>query len=137
MDRDILGKELQENLSNEGISIDFISIDKNKRTGVAAFIVSEGDNSIIVVPGATYNLTPSGDLLKKFTNTLIVMQGEVGATYYNGSEIVQVHGYKTTVTDTTGAGDPFNDSFGFAISKDFTFKEAIQFANASASLFVG
>ncbi len=59
--RDILGKELQENLSNEGINIDFISIDKNKRTGVATFIVSEGDNSIIVVPGANYNLTPSDD----------------------------------------------------------------------------
>ncbi|KMY50961.1 ribokinase [Peribacillus loiseleuriae] len=210
--RDIFGKELQENLSNEGINIDFISIDKNKRTGVATIIVSEGDNSIIVVPGANYNLTPSNvqhvkallassdivivqleilsetveevlnicheqnvpvllnpapassctkkmidmatyitpnetecielfgeyseEILKEFPNKLIVTQGEAGATYYNGSEVVQVDGYKTTVTDTTGAGDTFNGSFGFAISKGFAFKEAIQFANASASLSV-
>jgi ribokinase len=49
---------------------------------------------------------------------------------------VQVEGFKTTVVDTTGAGDTFNVAFGFAINNGKGIKDAIQFANAAASLSV-
>jgi ribokinase len=210
--KDIFGKELQENLTKEGISIEHINIVKDQSTGVANIILSENDNRIIVVPGANFSLFPSDiekvkeflaksaivivqleilpetvekvlelcqqqnvpvllnpapasnctkemidmasfitpneteceelfggyshEILKKYPNKLIVTLGESGAAYYNGSEIVHVNGYQTTVVDTTGAGDTFNGALGFAISEGYKLKEAIQFANAAASLSV-
>ena len=38
--------------------------------------------------------------------------------------------------DTTGAGDTFNGALGFAISEGYALKEAIQFANAAASISI-
>jgi ribokinase len=48
----------------------------------------------------------------------------------------QYIGHLITVVDTTGAGDTFNGALGFAISEGYKLKEAIQFANAAASLSV-
>jgi ribokinase len=210
--KDMFGKELLEHLTNEGISIEHINIDQEQFTGIANIVITEGDNSIIVVPGANYTLTPlhvqqkkeliaksdlvivqleilsetveevlticheldvpvllnpapaasctkkmiematyitpnetecvelfggySEGLLKKYPNKLIVTLGEAGAVYFNGTDIVQVEGFKTTVVDTTGAGDTFNGAFAFAISNGKEIKDAIQFANAAASLSV-
>lgn len=209
---DAFGKELQEHLIKENINTEHLNVDMEQSTGIANIIVSEGDNSIIVVSGANYRLTPedisavanviaqskivivqleikgetvekvlelcqeyqvpallnpapaahctekmiematfftpnetecaelfgsySEELLKKYPNKLIVTLGESGAAYFDGSEIIHVHGYKTDVVDTTGAGDTFNGAFGFAISEGYTMKEALQFANAAASLAV-
>ncbi|MEH7012710.1 ribokinase [Neobacillus niacini] len=209
---DSFGKELQDHLIKEGIRIDYINVDSVQLTGVANIILAEGDNSIIVVPGANFSLSPShvqkvnevlskskmviiqleilpetvervlelcqehkvpvllnpapaasctkkmidmatyvtpnetecveifggysDEILKKYPNKLIVTLGETGAAYYDGAEIVQVSGCKTSVVDTTGAGDTFNGAFGFAISGGYAIKEAVQFANAAASLSV-
>ncbi|WP_066250214.1 PfkB family carbohydrate kinase [Neobacillus drentensis] len=40
------------------------------------------------------------------------------------------------VVDTTGAGDTFNGALDFAISEGYALKEAIQFANAAASISI-
>jgi ribokinase len=209
---DNFGRELQNHLINEGIGIDNLNVENVQSTGVASIILAEGDNSIIVVPGANFSLTPShlqkvnevlsqsklvivqleilpetvervlelclehnvpvllnpapaasctkemiematyitpnetecveifggysDEILKKYPNKLIVTLGEAGAAYYDGTEIVQVSGFKTSVVDTTGAGDTFNGALGFAISKGYAIIEAVQFANAAASLSV-
>jgi sugar/nucleoside kinase (ribokinase family) len=38
------------------------------------------------------------------------------------------------VIDTTGAGDSFHGGFVFALSRDYTLKEAVIFASAVAAL---
>lgn len=209
---DSFGKELQDHLIKEGIRIDNLNVDTIQSTGVASIILAEGDNSIIVVPGANFSLYPSDvqkvneflsrsklvivqleilpetvervlelcqeynvpvllnpapaaactkqmiematyitpnetecveifggyseEILKKYTNKLIVTLGEAGAAYYDGTEVVQVSSCKTSVVDTTGAGDTFNGALGFAISEGYAIKDAVQFANAAASLSV-
>lgn len=61
---DAFGKELKQHLKNQGIHTDAIKTSPNSTTGVASITLSEGDNSIIVVPGANLNLTPK--LIKEY-----------------------------------------------------------------------
>ena len=41
---------------------------------------------------------------------------------------------KNEVVDTTGAGDAFNGALAVALAKDFTYKDAILFANKVAGI---
>ncbi|WP_404427063.1 ribokinase [Ureibacillus chungkukjangi] len=76
------------------------------------------------------------DVIEQFPNKVIVTLGENGVCYHNGKKLIKVPGYKSEVTDTTGAGDTFNGAFAYAISNDFSLEEALTFANATASLSV-
>ena len=50
---DAAGRELKENLSREGICVDFLEIDSVNSTGIANILVEEnGQNRILVIPGA-------------------------------------------------------------------------------------
>ncbi|MFC7395453.1 ribokinase [Scopulibacillus cellulosilyticus] len=54
---DAFGKELLNHLEAEGIIIDNVEPVTHSQTGIAAITLAEGDNSIIVVPGANDALT--------------------------------------------------------------------------------
>lgn len=54
--RDITGTVLLENLKQENINTDYVTIE-DETTGIAQITVSENDNQIIIVPGANYSLT--------------------------------------------------------------------------------
>src|ERR1017187_7172089 len=57
---DIFGKQTIEGLKKEGINTDYIFIDEATPSGTALIIVNdEGENSIVVAPGANANLLPS------------------------------------------------------------------------------
>jgi ribokinase len=53
---DGFGKELLENLRREGICTDDVEPVTHETTGIASIVVENGDNSIIVVPGANHAL---------------------------------------------------------------------------------
>ncbi|WP_197740335.1 ribokinase [Paenibacillus odorifer] len=56
--KDTFGSEMLENIRNEGIHIEHISVSEHQATGVASIIIEEdGENRIIVVPGANIELT--------------------------------------------------------------------------------
>jgi len=55
---DAFGHELKENLQNEGIKVDYIETIPHASSGIASITLSDGENSIVVVPGANYFLTP-------------------------------------------------------------------------------
>ncbi|WP_226670804.1 ribokinase [Metabacillus litoralis] len=77
---DDLGNELKNHLKDQGICIDYINTIQEQSTGIASITLSEGDNSIIVVPGANSMLTPQlvrsyEDLIAK--SDMILVQLEI------------------------------------------------------------
>ena len=77
---DAFGNELKTHLRDQNICIDYINTIHNQSTGIASITLSEGDNSIIVVPGANTFLTPQlvkshEDLIAK--SDMILVQLEV------------------------------------------------------------
>lgn len=55
---DSFGSDLIKHLANQGIDIDNVKPVTHQSTGIASITLSNGDNSIIVVPGANFAVTP-------------------------------------------------------------------------------
>ena len=72
-------------------------------------------------------------VLERYPNKVIMTGGGEGAYYHNGSQIVNVKGFKVKVIDTTGAGDSFNGALAYALTKNYPLKDAIKFSNKVAS----
>ena len=57
---DLFGRNLTDSLQRERVAIDFVSLDRAARTGVAMILVdAKGENLIAVAPGANSRLTPA------------------------------------------------------------------------------
>ena len=56
---DAFGSELTQHLQKQGVDTSYIQTISDTSSGIAAITLSEGDNSIIVVPGANHKLTPA------------------------------------------------------------------------------
>lgn len=77
---DRFGDELKNNLRTEGVHTQHILQSENTASGIANILLSDGDNRIIVVPGANYEMTPERisslkEVIRK--STLIVLQLEI------------------------------------------------------------
>ncbi|HLR11329.1 MAG TPA: ribokinase [Sporosarcina sp.] len=77
---DRFGDELKDNLRTEGVHTQHILQSENTASGIANILLSDGDNRIIVVPGANYEMTPERisslkEVIRK--STLIVLQLEI------------------------------------------------------------
>jgi ribokinase len=78
---DDFGKSLIEGLSENNVRTDYVKITKGKNSGCAVIVVDgNGENSIVVVPGANYSLSPDDidaaeDLIKKAG--IVVLQLEI------------------------------------------------------------
>lgn len=55
---DFFGRELLNDLQRENIILDYVEPVTHNSTGIASITISGNDNSIIVVSGANYDLTP-------------------------------------------------------------------------------
>ena len=78
------------------------------------------------------------DLLKAYPEKLIITQGSRGVSVglANG-EVLNVPARKAEVVDTTGAGDTLNGAFCVKIIEGSSIAEALEYANAAASLSIG
>ncbi|WP_226529294.1 ribokinase [Metabacillus niabensis] len=56
---DAFGSELKQHLQKQGVDTSHIQTMSDTSSGVAAITLSEGDNSIIVIPGANHKLRPA------------------------------------------------------------------------------
>src|SRR5690606_17074129 len=56
--KDEFGRELKSYLQNEKVNVGNVMESNAQATGIANITVHEGDNRIIVVPGANYDLEP-------------------------------------------------------------------------------
>ncbi|SDZ61466.1 ribokinase [Evansella caseinilytica] len=77
---DAIGKQLMNTLQQEGISINGVEPVTHTGSGTATIIVSNGDNRIIVVPGANKEVTP--DYVRKYhdsilSSDLVLLQFEI------------------------------------------------------------
>lgn len=61
---DLFGKELVDHLKEQQVSLPNVEPVTHTKTGIASITLAEGDNSIIVVPGANYHVTP--ELVAKY-----------------------------------------------------------------------
>lgn len=74
------GKMLIENFKRNNVETKYINVVEDNPSGVANIIIAEGDNSIIVVPGANYSITK--DIIDKNTDIIksskvILLQQEI------------------------------------------------------------
>lgn len=68
--------------------------------------------------------------------SVIITLGESGGVYYTGGQITRYQACKTTVSDTTGAGDAFVGSIAASLTKDLSMEKAIKRASQVAALTV-
>ncbi|WP_332631555.1 ribokinase [Halalkalibacter flavus] len=66
---DAFGQELRIHLMNEGVSFREVQNETKKHTGIASITISDQDNSIIVVPGANKEVTPTR--IEPFIETIV------------------------------------------------------------------
>ncbi|MDY0257953.1 ribokinase [Gudongella oleilytica] len=210
---DANGRVMLENLQGQGVDIQGISILKGMSTGVAGIVLSGGENSIIVIPGANHlvtkeiidehidlisssrmvvlqfeipvetveyvldlcsnknvpvilnpapavdmvthsilkatYITPNEtelihlfgnreveDILKEYSNKLVLTQGKKGASFHNGEKLIHVEGRPVKAVDTTGAGDTFNGALAVALAEGNELIKAVEFANKAAAISV-
>lgn len=76
-----------------------------------------------------------GELLKAYPEKLVITQGSKGVSCaLRTGEILSVPARPAKVVDTTGAGDTLNGAFCVRIAAGDTMEQALQYANAAASL---
>ncbi|PWW29584.1 ribokinase [Cytobacillus oceanisediminis] len=66
---DLFGKEYLIHLRNLGISTENVKPVTHQKTGIASITVYEGDNKIIVVPGANLQVTP--DVVEEYKDEIL------------------------------------------------------------------
>lgn len=77
------------------------------------------------------------DAMKSYREKLIITQGSRGvSTCLKNGNILTVPSRKTTVVDTTGAGDTLNGAFSVRIAAGDSLDDALKYANTAASLSI-
>lgn len=96
---DSFGQILLDHLTNQGINTKSIMKVNGTSTGIASIIVSEADNSIIVVPGANNHITP--ELIEKheekiINSNILLLQLEIPLeSVIRAVELAKKHGIRT------------------------------------------
>jgi ribokinase len=95
--KDSFGEPLRSQLLQNGVNCDHVIADENAATGTALIVINpEGNNSILVAPGASQNLSPSdadavADLIRQAD--AILMQFEIPLeTVAHAADLAQAHG---------------------------------------------
>jgi ribokinase len=71
------------------------------------------------------------EFLDKGVKNIIITLGSKGVYFANSKEsyFIDALKLKSDVVDTTGAGDAFNGALSVALSKEYSYKDALVFAN--------
>lgn len=75
------------------------------------------------------------EMMKKYPEKLLVTQGSKGvSTCLKSGKILTVPARKSSVVDTTGAGDTLNGAFSVRVAAGDNIVDALKFANTAAGL---
>lgn len=78
------------------------------------------------------------ELLRAYPEKLVITQGSRGVSVgLSSGEVLHVPAREAEVVDTTGAGDTLNGAFCVKVAEGSGIVEALQYANAAASLSIG
>ena len=88
---------------------------------------------VLIFSSALLSIGIFGLLTRK---NIVITLGSKGVYFQNSKEsyFVEATKLKNEVVDTTGAGDAFNGALSFALSNDFSCKDALTFANKVAGI---
>jgi ribokinase len=98
---DAFGREYIEYLKTQRVDVNHVQPVTDEKTGIASILLSGGDNSIIVVPGANHRLTP--DLVEEHevviaNSDLLLLQLEVPIeSVEKAAELAKKHGVKVVL----------------------------------------
>lgn len=76
------------------------------------------------------------EILKKFSNRLIVTLGSEGVIFHDGETLQKIPAIKAKVVDTTGAGDTFNGAFAFGLTENLSISDSIRLAVVASHLSI-
>ena len=75
------------------------------------------------------------ELASRFPRALVgITLGGRGSIFLEGDQILRSTAFEVPVRDTTGAGDVFHGAFIYGVLKDWSLKETVRFANATAAM---
>lgn len=66
--QDLFGQDLVKHLENQGVNVSNVKPVTDSSTGIASITIANGDNQIIVIPGANYHVTPA--LVESFEDVI-------------------------------------------------------------------
>jgi ribokinase len=124
---DSFGLELLEHLKKQGVNTQFVETVKDLSTGIASITLANGDNQIIVVPGANFKVTP--ELVAKnedviASSDILLLQLEIPLpSVEKAVELANKHGVKVILNPA-----PF-----LPLSKELLQKIDVITLNASES----
>ena len=113
---------------------------------------NQRDPKIEILLGLADYVIPSLPFARRFTNSDRVQQAAEALLGYGARAVIQTLGergafvlvreghsfsvpaFPVQVVDTTGAGDSFHGGFLFALSRNYTLREAVVFASAVAAV---
>lgn len=94
--------------------------------------ITPNEHEAVILFGTEHTF---GELMKQYPEKLVITQGSRGvSTCLKSGEVLCVPARKAKVVDTTGAGDTLNGAFAVAITRGYSIKEALIYANTAASL---
>jgi ribokinase len=77
------------------------------------------------------------ELLKEYPEKLIITKGSKGVKVcLKDGEILSIPCIKSSIVDTTGAGDTLNGAFAVKICSGDGIKDALEFANTAAGMSI-
>lgn len=105
---------------------------------LSTFILPSVEDADVLFPGETYE-TFSRRLLDAGAKYVVLKRGEKGCIGSNSDGVTEAFdAHLVEVVDPTGAGDCFCATFvALTVSGDFSFREALECANAAGALAVG
>lgn len=93
--RDMFGSQLKETLQGEGVDIGRLR-ETDVATGLATITLAEGDNAIVVVPGANHELLPQhldqDEQAFRYADVVLAQMEVPLATVERAAELAQRHG---------------------------------------------
>ena len=84
----------------------------------------------------TDDLESTASALQRYAKAFVITLGAKGALIYQNDVMQIVPGYAVKAIDSLGAGDMFAGTFLYAITQNYTFKQAASMANYAASRIV-
>lgn len=109
------------------------NIDIKKILPVLDFFLPNEDELIALTDSSS--LREALDKISGFETTVVVKQGEKGATMYRNGEAKSIPAYKiTNYVDAIGAGDSFDAGFISSFLKGKTLSESLEIGNMAAAV---